>query len=43
MFAGVEGQYRSIKDALGEGGVSDVFGETNLGGAVFRVMFGVRW
>ena len=42
VFAGAEGQYRSIDQALGEGGVSEVFGETNLGGAVFRVMFGVR-
>ena len=42
VFAGVEGQYRSIENGLGEGGVSEVFNETNLGGAAIRILFGVR-
>lgn len=42
MIAGVEAQYRSVPGALGDGGVSRDFGETNLGGAVLRVMIGIR-
>jgi hypothetical protein len=37
----VEGHYRWVPDALGVAGVSDAFNETNLGGATFRVKFGV--
>ena len=37
IFAGVEAQYRGVPDALGDGGVSEDFGETNLGGTVLRV------
>jgi hypothetical protein len=42
VIAGVEGQYRGINNALGDGGVSEVFGEKNLGGGALRVLFGVR-
>jgi hypothetical protein len=42
IFAGVEGQYRSVPDAIGSAGISDVFNETNLGGTAVRVLFGVR-
>jgi hypothetical protein len=42
VIAGVEGQYRGINNALGDGGVSEVFGENNLGGGAVRVLFGVR-
>lgn len=36
---GVEGVYRWVPDALGEGGASEAFGETDLGGFVFRAKF----
>jgi hypothetical protein len=42
MVAGVEAQYRSVPNAIGDGGVSAEFRETNLGGAVLRVMIGIR-
>src|SRR5262245_9044843 len=42
LFAGAEAQYRLVPNALGEGGVSKDFGETDLGGFVFRVLFGFR-
>lgn len=42
IYGGAEVQYRIVPDALGEGGVSKEFGETDLGGFVFRVLFGVR-
>jgi opacity protein-like surface antigen len=42
LFAGAEVQYRLVPDALGEGGASQDFGETDLGGFVFRVLFGFR-
>lgn len=42
IFAGVEGQYRMIPDALGEDGISKAYNETDLGGAAVRVLFGVR-
>lgn len=42
VIAGVEGQYRGLNNALGEGGVSEVFDEKNLGGGALRVLFGVR-
>ena len=37
---GVEGVYRWVPDALGEGGASEAFGETDLGGFVLRAKFG---
>jgi uncharacterized protein YgiM (DUF1202 family) len=37
----LEGQFRSIPDVIGAGGVSLAYKETNLGGGVFRVTFGV--
>jgi hypothetical protein len=40
VFAGVEGQYRGVANAIGESGVSKVYGETDLGGAAFRVLVG---
>lgn len=41
--AGVEVQYRSFANAIGEGGASKAFGETDLGGTTFRVMVGARY
>ena len=37
LGTGVEVNYRWVPDALGEGGVSKAFGETDLGGFTFRV------
>jgi hypothetical protein len=37
LAAGVEAGYRWVPDALGSGGVSKEFGETDLGGSVLRV------
>jgi opacity protein-like surface antigen len=42
LFAGAEVQYRIVPNALGEGGASQDFGETDLGGFVFRLLFGFR-
>ena len=42
LYAAGEAQYRTVPDALGEGGASKEFGETDLGGFVFRVLFGIR-
>jgi len=45
IFAGVEVQRRTVEDALGQDpdSVSGAFGETDLGGTVFRVLGGIRW
>jgi hypothetical protein len=37
-----EVDYRSLPGAIGSGGLSQVFNETNLGGLAFRVTVGVR-
>jgi opacity protein-like surface antigen len=37
--AAVEGRYRSVPDAIGTAGVSNAFGEDDLGGASVRVKF----
>ena len=42
IYAGAEAQFRIVPDALGEAGASKEFGETDLGGVVVRVLFGVR-
>lgn len=42
IIAGVEAQYRTVPDAIGGGGVSGAFGETDLGGTTLRVLIGVR-
>lgn len=42
IYAGFEAQYRSVPDALGEGGASKEYSETDLGGFVVRVLFGIR-
>ena len=42
VFAGVEGQYRAVPDAIGAAGISQAFNETDLGGIAVRVLFGVR-
>ena len=39
---GVEGIYRTIPNAIGEGGVSEHFSETDLGGIGVRFMIGIR-
>jgi opacity protein-like surface antigen len=41
-YAGFEAQYRTVPDALGEGGASKEYSETDLGGFVVRVLFGIR-
>ena len=43
LFAGAEVEWRTVADALGEfPSASLAFGETNLGGTAFRVLFGIR-
>lgn len=49
VFAGVELQYRGIPDAIGQAPAaglpetaSHFFGETDLGGTAFRILFGIR-
>jgi hypothetical protein len=42
IYAGAEVQYRMVPDALGGGGSSREFNETDLGGVVVRMLFGVR-
>jgi hypothetical protein len=42
IVAGVEGQFRTVPNALGDDGLSRVFGETDLGGFVIRAMVGFR-
>ena len=39
---GVEGIYRTVPNAIGEAGVSEHFGETDLGGLGLRFMIGIR-
>jgi len=41
FMTGVEAQYRRIPDALGAAGVSQDFGETDLGGFTARVLLGI--
>jgi hypothetical protein len=43
LFAGVEGQYRSIKITPGPNSAAASFSESNLGGGVLRVRFGIRF
>jgi hypothetical protein len=43
LFVGPEVDFRSVPKAIGQGGVSQSFGETNLGGVVFRVRVGVAF
>lgn len=42
VMAGVEAQYRTLPDALGSGGASQAFNETDLGGTTLRVFVGIR-
>jgi len=42
LMAGAEAQYRSVKNVIGTGGVSQDFGEKDLGGFTVRVLFGYR-
>jgi len=42
IVIGAEAQFRTVPDALGADGASKAFGETDLGGVTFRVMFGIR-
>lgn len=42
ITAGVEVAYRTVPNALGDGGVSEEYSEKNLGGTSLRVMFGIR-
>ena len=43
VTVGVEAQYRTVPNAIGAGGVSKVFGETNLGGFTLRLRVGAGW
>lgn len=43
IIAGAEVQYRSVPGALGDGGVSEVYEEDNLGGVTVRGLLGIRW
>jgi hypothetical protein len=40
--AGLEVQYRGVADALGDGGLSEAFNETDLGGAAVRGLIRFR-
>ena len=42
VIVGAEVQHRSVPDALGEGGVSAAFRETDLGGSAIRFLVGIR-
>lgn len=42
LFASGEVQYRRVPDALGAGGVSKDFGESDLGGVTARITIGIR-
>jgi hypothetical protein len=42
IVAGAEVQFRSVPNALGEGGVSALYNETNLGGFAIRGLIGIR-
>jgi len=42
VMIGAEAQYRRVPGGLGQSGVSQVFGETDLGGTTLRVMVGIR-
>ncbi len=42
IVVGAEAQYRSVPNAIGTAGVSQAFGETDLGGTTLRVLVGVR-
>jgi len=42
LVVGVEAQFRGIPHAIGQSGVSQSFGETNLGGFTTRVLIGVK-
>lgn len=42
LVASGEAQYRRVPNAIGAGGVSQDFGETDLGGFTARVTFGIR-
>lgn len=42
IVAGVEVQHRATTGVLGSGGVSQVFGENDLGGTTVRVLIGIR-
>jgi hypothetical protein len=43
LSIGGEARYRWVPDALGVGGVSDEFNETDLGGLTLRVRVGVAF
>jgi hypothetical protein len=43
VFLAPEVDFRSVPKAIGQGGVSQIFGESNLGGVVFRVRVGVSF
>jgi hypothetical protein len=42
-MVGVEGQIRSVPNAIGQSGASAAFDETDLGGATLRVLAGVKF
>lgn len=42
VIAGAEFEYRDVGNALGAGGISQIYGERSLGGSAVRVLVGVR-
>jgi len=42
VIVGAEGGYRSVPNAIGSGGVSQIYKENNLGGGVLRFLIGFR-
>ena len=42
LFVGAEAMYRGVPSAIGTAGVSQIYGETNLGGFAVRVLFGFK-
>ena len=42
LVVGVEAQFRGVPHAIGQTGISQSFGETNLGGFTARILIGVK-
>jgi hypothetical protein len=42
VMIGAEAHYRRVPDGLGQSGVSQALGETDLGGTTIRVMIGIK-
>jgi opacity protein-like surface antigen len=42
VIVGAEAGYRRVPNAIGGGGISQKYNESDLGGAVFRFLIGIR-